>query len=89
MTFLYSTIIIDRKVMNKDKIQVNIGHRIRELRTKKSLSIQQLADAVDIEYNNLIRIEMGRTNPTIWTLYRISKALDINLSSLIEGVDND
>lgn len=75
--------------MNKDKIQVNIGHRIRELRTKKSLSIQQLADAVDIEYNNLIRIEMGRTNPTIWTLYRISKALDINLSSLIEGVDND
>jgi len=34
----------------------------------------------------MIRIEKGRTNPTIWTLYKICQGLEINLVDLL-GVE--
>lgn len=37
---------------------------------------------LDIEYNNLIRIEKGRTNLTVGTLLKICKALRVNLSDV-------
>lgn len=73
--------------MRKEDLNLKVGQRIRKLRMDKSMSIQDLADAIDIEYNNLIRLEMGRTNPTLWTLYRISRALGTSLSSMMDGIE--
>jgi len=70
--------------MNKEIVIKKIGLKIREVRESKSLSIMELADKLDIEYNNLIRIEKGRTNPTIGTLYKVSKALEIRLVDLMD-----
>jgi len=70
--------------MNKYDICVKIGLRIRELRIEKNFSIQQFSDLLDMEYNNLIRIEKGRTNPTIITLYKISQLLGVKLIDLVD-----
>ena len=43
-----------------------------------------LAYMLDIEYNNLIRIEKGRTNPTIITLYKIGQALNVKLPEIVD-----
>ena len=57
------SIIYDRNIMlDKEKTLVDIGLRIRELREGNKLSIQEFADKLEIEYNNVIRIEKGRTN---------------------------
>jgi len=70
--------------MNKEELIKKIGLKIREIRESKNLSLQQLSDKLDIEYNNLIRIEKGRTNPTIGTLYGICQGLDIKLVDIVD-----
>ena len=70
--------------MDKEILKRNIGLRIRSIREDKNLSIMDLADMLDIEYNNLIRIEKGRTNPTIITLYKIGQALNVILPEIVD-----
>ena len=70
--------------MDKEILKRKIGLRIRSIREDKNLSIMDLADMLDIEYNNLIRIEKGRTNPTIITLYKIGQALNVKLPEIAD-----
>ena len=70
--------------MDKEILLKKIGLRIRELRKERNLSIQEFSDKLDIEYNNLIRIEKGRTNPTVITLYKISQTLCVKLIDIID-----
>jgi transcriptional regulator with XRE-family HTH domain len=69
--------------MDKEVVLKQIGLKIRELRKDKNLSLLEFSDKLDIEYNNLIRIEKGRTNMTIGTLLKISEVLEVNLSELV------
>lgn len=57
--------------------------KIREIREKQDITIMGLADKLDIEYNNIIRIEKGRTNPTLGTLCKICKALNVKLIDIV------
>jgi transcriptional regulator with XRE-family HTH domain len=70
--------------MKISQLQQKIGHRIRELRESKGISQQNLAAICNFEKANLSRIEAGRTNPTVSTLYKISQALDIKLIELVD-----
>ena len=70
--------------MDKEILKRKIGLKIRSIREGKDLSIMDLADMLDIEYNNLIRIEKGRTNPTIITLYKIGQALNVKLPEIVD-----
>ncbi len=70
--------------MKKEDVLKEIGLKIRTVRTDKNLSLQQFADMVDIEYNNLIRIEKGRTNLTIGTLLKICQSLEIKLVDVVD-----
>lgn len=70
--------------MDKEIFKRKIGLKIRNIREGKNLSIMDLADMLDIEYNNLIRIEKGRTNPTIITLYKIGQALNVKLPEIVD-----
>lgn len=70
--------------MDKEILKRKIGLKIRSIREGKNLSIMDLADMLDIEYNNLIRIEKGRTNPTIITLYKICQALNVKLPEIVD-----
>ena len=36
-----------------------------------------------IDVTNISRIEAGRTNPTVFTLYRIANALEVNTFELL------
>jgi len=69
--------------MNKEEIIKKVGLKIREIREYQKLSINELADKLDIEYNNMIRIEKGRTNPTLGTLYKICQALEVRLTDIV------
>lgn len=69
--------------MNKEEIIRKVGLKIREVRENKDMSIMALADKLDIEYNNMIRIEKGRTNPTLGTLFSIAQALEVKLTDIV------
>lgn len=70
--------------MNKEVVIRKIGLKIRELRESKNLTLMELSVNLDIEYNNLIRIEKGRTNPTIGTLLKISQGLNVKLVDIVD-----
>lgn len=57
-------------------VRVSVGQQIREARTKAGLTLRELADKCGIAFNHIGRIENGKYNVTIDTLYVLSKALD-------------
>lgn len=69
--------------MNISQLQIKIGERIRVIRESKGITQQDLAAACNFEKSNMSRIEAGRTNPTISTLYKLSQALGVTISELV------
>jgi transcriptional regulator with XRE-family HTH domain len=66
---------------NNPKLQINI----RKLREKKGLSQEKLARLADVANNTIIKIESGENqNPTLETLQKIAKALDITIDDLVK-----
>lgn len=69
--------------LEKRKVLIRIGLNIKHIRQSKNISQKQLAYHCDFEKSNMSRIEAGRSNVTIFTLYKISKALDVDLFRLV------
>ncbi len=76
-------------MFSKEEIAVlkNTGDRIREVRENKGLSQDRLAIEADIPKNQVGRIERHEINTTLLTLYKIAKALDVELRDLIYNQD--
>lgn len=60
----------------------SLGRNIRKLREEKSLTQFELSVDCNMEAPNLIRIEKGRTNPTVKTLRAIAKSLGVRVQDL-------
>jgi len=63
--------------MQKTDLLVEIGRRIKAIRLVKKMTQNELAMECEFEKASLSRIESGKTNITIRTLYKISKALEV------------
>jgi len=70
--------------MNDSELSKLLGARIRKLREERNVSQQDLAALCNFDKSNMARIESGRTNPTFFTLYKISVALKVSLSLLVD-----
>ena len=58
---------------------------IEKLRKKSGLSQEKLARLADVSNNTIINIEAGKQdNPTIDTLKKIAKALNVPIEDLIK-----
>jgi transcriptional regulator with XRE-family HTH domain len=57
---------------------LKIGTNIDGWRKKKGFSYQALADTVDMDRSNLIRLIKGRRNITALTMHKIAQALGID-----------
>jgi len=69
---------------NLDDLKIKLGERVRSLREEKGISIRQFALQAGLEHPQLINIEKGRIDLKLSTLYKISNALDIELSKLFK-----
>ena len=67
--------MIEEKNLNR----LRIGQRISELRQEKGFSLKELSDMVGIDFSNLSKIERGKYNVGIDILYKICKALEVEL----------
>ena len=57
---------------------------VKKLREEKGLSQEKLARLADVSNNTVVNIEAGKqNNPTIETLKRIAKTLEISVDNLI------
>ena len=63
----------------------NIAKTVKRLREKTGLSQEKLARLADVSNNTVINIEAGKQdNPTIETLKKIAKALNMPVEDLIK-----
>ncbi len=71
--------------MNKDLVLKKVGQKIKQIRLEKEMTQVELVAKMEIttDPNNISRLEAGRTNPTLFTLYRISEALEVPLTELV------
>lgn len=70
--------------MKKEQLQKKIGQRIIDLRSQKGWSQSDLARACNKDRQAIEKIENGKVNPTIFSLFEISKALQVSLSTLVD-----
>ena len=61
-----------------------IADNMKKYRNKLGISQDKLSKLADVTYNTIIKIESGANiNPTIETLSKIAKALDVGVDDLI------
>lgn len=67
-------------------IKKMIGARIKEIRTKKGFTQDQLSEKMEINSKYLSSIERGKENPTLNTLIKLSKSLEVDLGEIFSFV---
>ncbi len=77
--------------MEKSELLKKVGKKIQNIRLEKGMSQVDLVGLIEgnIDTTNISRIESGRTNPTLYNLYRISKALEVPLTDLVNFEKED
>lgn len=70
--------------MTRDKLKKKIGQRIIEFREKKGWSQSDLARACNKDRQAIEKLENGKVNPTLYTLFEVATALEISLSKLVD-----
>ena len=68
--------------MKREEINTAVGSRIRGLRLKAGLTIEELAFRSRLHHNYLGDIERGRRNPALANLARIAAGLSVPVRSL-------
>lgn len=62
-----------------------IGKNLKKLREQKGISQDRLSKQADISLNTIAKLELEESpNPTIETLQKIAKALDVKVEDLIK-----
>jgi transcriptional regulator with XRE-family HTH domain len=63
---------------------MKIGLVIKELRIKKGLTQEELAEKTELSARTIQRIEYGEVDPRAYSLQMIAKALDVDFSLFVE-----
>lgn len=69
----------------EEKLEENLGNRLRELRRQQGLSLRALAEKSGLSANTLSLIENGKTSPSVATLQQIALALNIPITAFFEN----
>lgn len=64
----------------------DLGSRLRELRKQKGMKQKDLALMAGISGSYLSDIEVGRTDPSVKTLFKLSEALGITMEEIFKGL---
>lgn len=73
--------------MEKQELLSAIGKRIKSLRLEKGLTIETLAYSSDVTFATMSRIEHGKVNASVYVLYKISSALEVELGEMLDVED--
>ncbi len=65
-------------------ILLKFGQRVRELRTERNLTQQQLADISGLHKNYIGMVERGERNPSLVNIEILAKSFEINISELMK-----
>ena len=74
--------------MNKlTKIDLEFEKALRKKRLQRNLTQEALSSSSDLSKAYISELEMGQMDPSLYTLFKLSKALKINIRNLIHDFD--
>lgn len=74
---------VEEKELNK--VQITLGATIRSIREETTdFSQSKLSIEIGMSENQIRRIELGKSNPTVNTLAKIAKALKVDIKVLFD-----
>lgn len=70
---------------NEEQLFISkFGNHLRKLRMEKKLSQEMLANDANIPINQIGRIERAEISTSLNTIYKIAKALEIDIKELFD-----
>ena len=69
----------------RDHLLSQVGKRIRSLREAKGVSQEGLAEKSGLHRTYIGGVERGLRNPSVKSLSRMAKALDVGIGQLFDG----
>ena len=66
----------------KHRLKTSLGNNLKRIRKGQCLTQKQLAEAIGISTSYYANIENGRKKPSVYTLYRIARYLQVSMDSL-------
>ena len=70
----------------EDRLNMEIGRRLRKLREARQLKLRQLAIRTGLSVSLISQIELGKSAASLSTLYKIVTALGVTFSTFFEGM---
>jgi transcriptional regulator with XRE-family HTH domain len=64
-------------------IYEKLGENVKRFRNKAGLSQEALATKAQLDLTSVSEIESGLRNPSLKTIYKLAKALDVNAGQLL------
>ena len=61
-----------------------LGENIKKLRIQRGLNQQELCDLLGVDTAYLSNVENGKTNPTLRTVEKIAKVLNVSVNKLLK-----
>jgi len=86
MTISFEDMTPEQKAKEKKRFAVLLGERIKETRKSKGLSQEELAHKAGYYRTYVGHIETAKYSPSTHTIWRLAKAMDIDLGELLKGL---
>ena len=72
-----------------ENIQLSFESHIRKLRTEKGFSQEKFALHIGMDRTYYASVEAGKRNISIINIQKIANGLDISLSKMFEGIEEE
>ena len=69
--------------MDKNSLLKRFGKNVKIERIKKDLTQEQFAEIMNVSQNYIANIECGKANMSLAKVLELSKALDVEIESLL------
>lgn len=70
--------------MKENELLFRFGQKLKNIRLAKGWTLRDLEACTDIDHGELSRFESGFVSPQLLTLYKVSQALGVTLSELLD-----
>lgn len=71
------------------KVVEAFGRAVRVARVEKGLTQEKLSFISGMQRKHLGAIELGRKQPSLFTVYKLAKGLSLSLTQLLAGMERE
>ena len=68
------------------QLLLKVGKRVRNLRTDRGWSQEELADRSGVNRSYMSKVELGKSDVSLSVLHKIARTLGISLAELLAGI---